>query len=220
MPGLQTVVGAPGPRAVESAIKNKPVTAWDHKTKLSQKEIAELWIAAGGDTGKADLMSAISMAESDGIVKNGNYCCHGLFAFYTIGSTPTATLSCALVPSCAAKKAVEVSSNGTELKPWEAYTNGHYKRFLGKSGVLDQGAEAPTLRGPEELIGKVTSPIAGILGFIGRLFEPSFWLRVGKGIAGFLLLAFGALTLMKVLLGVDVATGATTAAKLGAGFLA
>src|ERR1700760_4071341 len=66
----------------------------------------------------------------------------------------------------------------------------------------------------------VTSPVADIAKFVARLFEPEFWLRVGKGILGFLLLGFGALTLMKVLLGVDIPTGATKAAKLSAGFLA
>jgi Lysozyme like domain len=211
---------------------------YDHKSTLSQREIAELWVAVGGDPSKADLMSAISMAESAGIVRNGNYCCHGLWAFYTIGSTPTANLACALKPTCAAAKAVEVSSNGTELEPWETVENGAYKKFLGKSGYKagvgkgtykgekDQGANGgilSTVPGAETAANAVksaVSPLSGILGFIGRLFEPSFWLRVGKGIAGFLLLGFGALTLMKVLLGVDVATGAGTAAKLGAGFLA
>lgn len=64
------------------------------------------------------------------------------------------------------------------------------------------------------------SPLSAVVGFLGRLFEPSFWLRVGKGILGLILLIFGAATLMKVLVGVDVPTGVPTAAKLAKTFAA
>lgn len=100
-------------------------------------------------------------------------------------------------------------------------TAGGVGENLINEGPIPENVENDVVHAPKKIGEAIShSPLGDIVGFIGRLFEPSFWLRVGKGIAGFLLLAFGALTLMKVLLGVDVATGATTAAKLGAGFLA
>lgn len=193
------------------------VTMYDGRSKLTQTQIAELWIIAGGDAQKADLMSAIAMAESSGIVHNGNHCCKGLYAFNTeVGVT---TNKCAFSPSCATKKAISLSQNGTNLTPWEAYTNGHYKRFIGKSGVGEHGGfQFPFgSKAEKERIEKIAGEenlksgfeiggfnIGDIVGFVARLFEPSFWLRVGKGIAGFLLLLYGALTLMKVLVGIEV----------------
>ena len=88
-------------------------------------------------------------------------------------------------------------------------------------GPISEGVENAVVHAPKNIANAIShSPLGDIVGFIGRLFEPSFWLRVGKGIAGFLLLGFGAITLMKVLLGVDIPTGASNAAKLGATFLA
>lgn len=69
-------------------------------------------------------------------------------------------------------------------------------------------------------LNKVTDPLSTITGFIAKLFDPTVWLRIGKAIAGFLLLAFGAITLMKVLVGVDIPTGAVSAGKLAAGLAA
>ena len=47
--------------------------------KFKQSQIAALWVAEGGAPSKADLASAVSMAESGGDSKAGNSCCHGLW---------------------------------------------------------------------------------------------------------------------------------------------
>lgn len=193
-------------------------TKYGHKINMSQSEIAELWIQRGGDVEKADLMSAIAMAESSGITHNGNYCCHGLYGENV--EAGVTNMACAIEPVCATDVAIKVSSNGTELKPWESYTNGHYKRFLGKSNV---GTGDPVTAAGETAVGAVktvVSPLTSIVSFIAKLFDPTVWLRIGKAIAGFLLLAFGAITLMKVLVGVDIPTGAVSAGKLAAGLAA
>lgn len=202
---------------------------YDHKVTLSQKDLAELWVAMGGDITKADLASSVSMAESSGIVHNGNACCKGIYALNTeVGVSNNA---CAYKPTCATKYAIGLSNNGTNWQPWEAFTNGHYRRFLGKSGVKTHQTPAEIaahkkLAGEENLKGgiadvipgahAITDPISGIVGYLGRLFEPSFWLRVGKGIAGALLLIFGALTLMKVLVGIEVPVSGLTGKLTGA----
>lgn len=210
-----------------TTIKQSNEIEYDHKSTLTQKELAELWVAEGGDISKADLASSVSMAESAGIVHNGNSCCKGIYALNTeVGVSNNA---CAYKPTCATKYAIGLSNNGTNWQPWEAYTNGHYKRFLGKSGYKTHQTPAEIaahkkLAGEENLKGGigdvipganiVTNPLSSIVGFLGRLFEPSFWLRVGKGIAGALLLIFGALTLMKVLVGIEVPVPSITG-KLG-----
>lgn len=207
VPGVSSLPGFGGhpgllqPQAKGNFMHHGHPTDFDHKSRLTQREIAELWILNGGDNAKADLASAVSMAESSGIVKNGNYCCKGLWAIYLTVNHVSA--SCAYTPSCATKFAIKLSQNGSDWSAWQAYTDGAYKKFLGKSGI--HGTETHTTAG--EIVSGATGGIGDVVGFIARLFEPSFWLRVGKGILGFLLLIFGALTLMKVLTGVDVPTG-------------
>jgi hypothetical protein len=202
-PGFEGRPGLFQPQESGNLLTHSSGAQFDRKAKLTQKEIAELWILEGGDNSKADLMSAIAMAESSGIVHNGNGCCKGLYALNTeVGNS---TNACAFKPSCATKFTISFSNNGTELKPWETFTNGAYKKFLGKSGI--HGSTTTTTANN---LANSVGGIGSIVGYIARIFEPSFWLRVGKGILGFLLLLFGALTLMKVLTGVDVPTGPLT----------
>lgn len=196
----------------------------DRKSVLSQTEIAWLWIIEGGDIDKADEASAVAMAESSGKtrVHTPGSCCHGLYQFHQ----DYFPVKCAVKPSCATKMAINLSNNGTSWDggKWEAHENGAYKKFLGKSGVGVNMSPAEKrklekIAGEENLesgLGVIPGlkddllsgfSIGDIVKFVARLFEPSFWLRAGKGIFGFLLLLFGALTLMKVLTGVDVPVG-------------
>lgn len=88
-------------------------------------------------------------------------------------------------------------------------------------GPIGEGTENAIVHAPKNIANAISnSPLGAIVAFIGKLFDPTTWLRIGKAIAGFLLLMFGALTLMKVLIGVEIPTGVTTAAKLGAGLMA
>ena len=55
------------------------------------------------------------------------------------------------------------------------------------------------------------NPLGDIIKFIARLFEPDFWVRVGKAILGVGALFFGVLILMKALFGVDIASSVPAA---------
>lgn len=177
----------------------------ERKNKLTQREIAELWILRKGDPTKADEASAVSMAESSGKTKVRSYsgCCYGIYQFHK----DYFPLKCALNPVCSTDMAIKHSKNGTSWGIWEAHTDGSYKKYLGKSGIShssSQGFQFAPQAGGEAAVDAVGHSIGDVVNFVARLFEPSFWLRVGKGLLGFLLLLFGALTLMKVLTGVDI----------------
>lgn len=63
-------------------------------------------------------------------------------------------------------------------------------------------------------IDKVTSvtldPLKALIAFMARLFEPSFWLRVGKALLGAVALVIGTGILAKAMLGVDLGIGERT----------
>jgi len=60
----------------------------------------------------------------------------------------------------------------------------------------------------------VAGAIGAIVAFIARLFEPEFWIRVGKATLGVGAVAFGVVILGRAILGVDIPG---TAGKLGRG---
>ncbi len=115
--------------------------------KLSQRQIALLWIAEGGNPAKADEASAVAMAESGGDTKvhTPGSCCHGLYQFHH----DYFSVKCALSAPCATRMAIKLSENGKEWEGgrWEAHENGAYRQFLGKSGVGD-GSKFVDLKGP------------------------------------------------------------------------
>lgn len=118
--------------------------------RLSQKRVAKLWIAEGGDPHKADEWSAIVMGESGGDTKahennDPNSCCHGIAQLNV--EVGNATMRCALNPVCATRKSIKLSGNGRDFSPWGAYTDGRYTAYLGKSGVGD-GSKFVDLKTP------------------------------------------------------------------------
>lgn len=140
-PNLQTMLQrnlpSLSPRAHKQA-SSGGTTAPESGT-MTQKQIAELWIAEKGDPKKADLASAVSMAESGGKVQahTPGSCCHGLWQLNT--EVGVSNERCANNAVCATRYAIHLSQNGTNWQPWEAFTNGSYKKFLGKSGI--EGSE-------------------------------------------------------------------------------
>lgn len=210
----------PGKGGAHFGIKKKaPTSITSGKSKLSQTDLAELWIIEGGDPAKADEASAVSMAESSGIVKNGNACCKGIYALNT--EVGVSNNKCAYDPGCATRYAITLSKNGTDWHPWEAWTNGHYKRFLGKSNV---GTGDPVTAVGEAVGGAASAlnPIKGIellataveafVKLIEHMFEASFWVRTGKGLLGAALLLFAINGMGKAVLGIDIGTAAKIAA--------
>jgi hypothetical protein len=208
---------------------------------MTQKQWAALWIREGGDPGKADLASAVVMAESGGNAKStSNPCCKGGYQINVeVGNT---SLKCALNPSCATKWSIKQSQNGTNWSAWEAYTNGSYQKYVGKSGVKadTSHASAVSILGDAALFG--ISPVAGVANLLGggggipnplsgidqlgaaveaiarlieHMFEAQFWVRTGKGLLGALLIGFALQGMAKATLGVDLGKIAMLAATKG-----
>lgn len=196
------------------------------KRKLTQSEIAYLWVALGGPvTGERGyrVASAVAMAESGGDADAGNYCCHGLWAFnVSVGVT---SMKCALSIICSTRKAISMSKE-MGWQPWEAYTNGMYQRFMNTE--LDDAllTSLPVIPGmpiepgagvnPGDVVDGVGDVAGAISDIVNALTSTEFWLRVGKVVLGVLLLAFAANALLKSLLGIDVIGTASGALSKGA----
>jgi len=101
--------------------------------KLPQSAWAALWVAEGGSPSKADLASAVVMAESGGdSTVDTNPCCKGGYQINVeVGNTSRA---CAMNAVCSTRWAIKESRNGRDWSAWEAYTNGSYRQYLGGSG--------------------------------------------------------------------------------------
>lgn len=100
---------------------------------IPQSGWAALWIAEGGSPAKADLASAVVMAESGGdSTVDTNPCCKGGYQINVeVGNTSRA---CAMNAVCSTRWAIKESKNGRDWSAWEAYTDGSYRKFLGGSG--------------------------------------------------------------------------------------
>lgn len=125
---------------------------------LTFSQIRELWIKNGGNPLSADIMAAIALAESGGRTDAHNPKppddSWGLWQINYIGNLgPSRTQRYGspgyLVanPDAQAKAAIDISGNGSNLRPWTTYTSGSYKRFLGSSslGGLPQIPATPAL---------------------------------------------------------------------------
>lgn len=205
---------------------------------MNQASWAALWVKEGGDKGKADLASAVVMGESGGDEKStSNPCCKGGYQINVeVGNT---SLKCALNAPCATRWAIKNSKNGNDWSQWEAYTDGAYKQYLGKSGITAATPESeiekiygfalshtPIIGGPlSDLLGvgggslnplsgidSLASSVEGIARLIEELFKASFWVRFGKGLLGALLIIYALQGMMKATLGIDVTTIAKAAA--------
>jgi hypothetical protein len=85
---------------------------------------------------------------------------------------------------------------------------------LVNEGPIPENVEGAIVHAPKTIGHALThNPLTDIVGFVAKLFDPSVWLRAGKAIAGFLLMAFGAITLMKVLVGIEIPTPGVRATK-------
>jgi hypothetical protein len=207
--------------------------------KLSQRQIAALWIVEGGPKNKADEYSAIMMPESGGDTKIYNgICCYGVAQLNVRDGI--ASKKCALNARCSVRKSIALSNKGEDWTPWQAYTEGKHTPYLGKSGIhagstggdvtdalkgvygfaLDHtpiiGGLLPGVGGgsinPLSGIDSLAASVESIARLIEELFKASFWVRFGKGLLGALLIIYALQGMMKATLGIDVATIAKAAA--------
>lgn len=97
---------------------------------LSDDQIRQLWLGAGGDPAQSRMAVAIARAESggrpDAIGHNTNGTVdRGVWQVNSIHG-PQSTLD----PVANARAAVAISSNGTNWGPWTTYGSGAYRKFL------------------------------------------------------------------------------------------
>lgn len=200
--------------------------------KLSQKQIAALWIQEGGNPAKADEASAVAMAESSGdtTIHTPGSCCYGLYQFHK----DYFPVACAKKPRCATRMAIKLSNNGTSWEggKWEAHEDGSYLQFIGKSGFTadTQAAKAKAeeiakgiiddstgvlgtpfgihLGNPLSGIDQLAAAVEAIARLIENMFTAHFWVRFGKGLLGALLLIYALQGFLKATMGVEIPLGA------------
>lgn len=154
---------------------------------ISPANIRSYWLEAGGDPAKADLATAVAMAESHGDAdathqnKDGSID-RGLWQINSVHGAQSTTN-----PYANAQAAVSISKNGTDWSPWVTFNNGAYKQFLGKT----QGTSTGTVVQDAASTALDATGITGILNSIP-------WFRIGKGALGFTLIVIGAGTLVAV----------------------
>lgn len=141
------------------------------------------------------------------------FCCYGL---WQIHKDHGITQKCAADNLCNTRFAARLSKGWTDWSPWDASKDcwepklGDIENLLQGGGVLNDigdwigGAADDVTGAAEDVVQSTAGAIGDIVKFIARLFEPSFWVRVGKGILGAAMLIFGGVILMKAILGVDL----------------
>ena len=154
--------------------------------KLPQSQWAALWVAEGGNPRKADTYSAIVMAESggDSTVQNSIGATGG--SQILLSAHPDVSEECAKSAPCATKKSIRISSNGRDWTPWETYTNGAYKQYLGGSGF---GKRPPTKHKAKSMLadlelGPLDVPLPGPNIDPFAPFNPGKAAEEGLGIVG------------------------------------
>lgn len=105
---------------------------WGNKPRWTKAQLRELAAKVGFPD--PNIMAAIALAESAGDQDAVNNCppreySVGLWQINILGSK-TLTKEMMVDPLQNAKEAFRRSNNGKTYRPWGAYTNGSYKKFL------------------------------------------------------------------------------------------
>jgi len=183
-------------------------------TTYQPAQLQQLWMQAGGNPSAAPMASAIALAESGGNPGNGPNATNdwGLWQIHNGGPA-------LLDPLANAQRAVQMSANGTNWRPWcTAYSDAAcgtkggsflgagspYQRFL--SG---NPASTPVTTGPADpnAVRPVDSGANPVILHIGIPGVPDITASMGRAIAGGLALVGGGLVLLVSL--VILATGAS-----------
>lgn len=173
--------------------------------------VASRWGRHGQDeirTGLA-VMEAESHRNSHAVSPNG--CCVGIWQLNLAAHRVSRT--CAQSPICSTSVAYRIwkdarARGGSGWEPWEAYTNGSYKQFLGGTTIQDASAEPVGIGGTG--CGIIPDPICDIVKGAGVLFDRYFWIRVLKVIAGLVALGMGVLMIAREYLPVGKLARAAT----------
>lgn len=136
--------------------------------KLSAGQIKSYWLGAGGDPSRADLMTAIALAESregqTDAINPGRGAGGRPTNEYSVGLWQINTLvhknytrEQLKDPAINAREAVRIY-NSQGLRAWGSYTDGRYRRYLDAAGAT--ASALPAAAG-------LTTPAAAGLGTMG-----------------------------------------------------
>lgn len=185
--------------------------------KLSKAQIEALWVTHGGKPSARQVAAAVALAESSGDTNNTNHNTDGSTdrGLWQINSVHGAESTYNITANTLA--AIHISNNGTNWQPWTTYKTGAYRQYMGAATPTSAGvfhnvfswpweSESPQQHKeseeifPEKSLGLGPHPlpnplstVGGLVGFIQKLFEPAFWIRVGKVLVGLFLLLSGVL---------------------------
>jgi len=97
---------------------------------LTESQLAQLWIDAGGNPAYAHIASAIAMAESSGRQYAADYDSNGSVdrGYWQINSCWGYLSTFDALGN--AKAAIYISHDGTDWYPWVTYTSGAYLRYM------------------------------------------------------------------------------------------
>lgn len=162
--------------------------------KLSVPAIRDKAAQAGFRGDALRIAVAVAMAESggDADIYNGT-CCYGLWQINALVHkrfTPQQLRD----PLINAKEAFRISSGGRNWRPWEAYTNNSYRKFLDDPGITQPD---PNLK-VGGTIGEAISQAAGLTNLastarrlVAAITQGGTWIRFGLVLGGVVLLISG-----------------------------
>lgn len=147
--------------------------------------------------------TAVALSESSGDPDAENYCCTGLMQVHEIhagkGGSPKDKAEFRKWlknPYNNIKIACMIYNDAGDWTPWEGYTNGAYRKYLGHDhNVLINASDAKD--GIEGAINDVTDAvtdvtgIGALLGILKGLTQAATWARIGKTALGGVLIVLG-----------------------------
>lgn len=95
-------------------------------------------------------------------------------------------------PNVNAQQMYKISSGGSNWKPWSAYTNGTYLRFMSRANKA-AGNPDSSGTGTAEQVG-LSGSISAITEFFDFISNPITWLRLGMIVAGAILVGLALMT--------------------------
>jgi len=172
-------------------------------------------VAAGWPPNVSREVAAVATAESDRRRCACSYCCCGLLQIHLSAHGVSKTDMCDPIKNL--RKGLEIyRGSGNSFASdwfanWDQTARDKYNGVMGKKGpILLPGGDLPEKGALDSALDKI-NPIDDVAGaisaigkFIARLFEPEFWVRVGKGVLGAAAVGFGVVILSKAILGFDI----------------
>lgn len=193
-----------------------------HGQTLSPKEVGQAMIAGGFPKNQAIIAKgiAITTAESGrnwGASENSSNPDGGTnYGGWQIDSKNGISESCGQDPVCSSRFANRLSHGGTSWADWATSSSDPTPYMQDAAQAIQAGpiGTGGSLIGHVPVVSAAVDGAKGLANAVGviatlfsDLFEPSFWVRVLKGVFGIALLYMGINGLSKALLGIDISGG-------------